>query len=167
VSPTWVERAVARARAPAAWLYLAGLSTVLLPLVAGLAPLAPALVLAVAFGADAALVGSLAVLWGALPLVAAFAGVPTGLCLIVAGLEIQRLRSRGLALAALLLAVPLAVAAASAQLLLTPCTGLFTGLVVLALTLFAVVRGATALNDVVIDAGFRGSLRPRGSSGRG
>lgn len=155
-----MELARAQARGPAAWLYLAGLATVLLPLVAGLTPLLPAIVLSLAYGADLAVIASFAVMWGVLPLIAAFAGLPAGLCLVVAGLEIQRLRSRTLALVALLLAVPLGILAASLQLLLTPCTGLLTGLIVLASTLLAVIRGASALSELAIDAGFRGGLTP-------
>ncbi len=147
-------RAIVRARRPGAHLLIAGLTLLLLPTIAGFAPLIPALVVAVAMGAPQDVLVGMLTFWGAMPAIVAAAGVPSGLAFVVAGLEVLRLRDKTRAWIALALALPLALAAATLQIVLTPCTGLLTAALVVTVALWATIRGAAALNDLVLDLGF-------------
>lgn len=147
-------RAIVRARGPGAHLLIAGMTMLLLPTIAGFAPLLPALGFAVAMGAQQDVLLGMLTFWGAMPALVAVAGLPSGLAFVIAGLEVLRLRDKGRAWVALAVALPLALAAATLQIVLTPCTGLLTATLVVTVALWATIRGASALNDLVVDLGF-------------
>lgn len=135
-------------------LLLAAVTVLLVPLVSGLAPLVPSVALAFAMGGDLEMVYGLLIVWGALPLVTVVSGLPSAAGLALAAVEIHRVRSRWRAWLGLACALPLVLASASVQVVLTPCTGIASGLFCTLVVLFAVIRGAMAMNDLVLDVGF-------------
>jgi hypothetical protein len=160
------SRALLRTRGPAAHLMVTALALVVLPTVAGLAPVAPLLVLALALGADGSVMVTLATIWGGFPAIAAMAGLPAAAALAVAGVELVRLRSRGIAWIALGLAVPLTLVAATAQVILTPCTGSITASIAVPMAIWSTLRAASAMSDLVVDTGFTASAADRDASER-
>lgn len=147
-------RAARLAREPSVVLLLAAVAVLLVPLVSGLAPLAPSVAFVFVIGGDLEMVYGLLIVWGALPLITVVSGLPGAAGLALAAVEIHRVRSRWRAWLGLGCALPLVVASAAVQVLLTPCTGIASGLFCTLVVLFAVIRGAMAMNDLVLDVGF-------------
>lgn len=150
-------RALLRARGPASHLMITALALVVLPTVAGLAPLVPLLLLALALGADSTVLYTLVTVWGGFPAIAAAGGLPAAGAFAVAGVELVRLRSRSVAWSALLLGLPLTLAAAGLQVILTPCTGSFTALIAIPMAAWSTIRAAAVMSELVVDAGFAAS----------
>jgi len=94
------------------------------------------------------------------------AGLPAAAAFAVAGVELVRLRSRGLAWVALGLAVPLTLVAATAQVILTPCTGSITAMIAVPMAIWSTLRAASAMSDLVVDTGFTASAADRDASAR-
>ncbi|TVQ90116.1 MAG: hypothetical protein EA397_14295 [Deltaproteobacteria bacterium] len=137
-----------------AFLLFSGFFVVLVPLLAGVLPLIPVTIILLASGAGLDALAGVLVFWGAAPLIASMSGLPAALCLLVAGLELYRLRHRGLAWAGLALAAPLGLVAGALQILLTPCTGIPTAVMSLALICAALIYALSVMNRLHTWVGF-------------